>query len=164
MHPKIRYDLVPQIGLNEVNKVLTSKLEDHLINEWRKGISWSSALSILKKHLSEFEVGNDFDEKGMLHMAHVASQALLLCEMYSCYPQGDDRVIGVSNRPIIALDIDDVCLDFIGAFEKKTGLKLNDYWNGSYQIREKLEELSTDKEFWTILPTKNLPSFPERHS
>ena len=86
----IRYDLVPQRGLNEVNKVLTSKLENHEINEWRKGLKWSDA----------------------------------------------------------------IC-----AFEKKTGIKLNEYWNGSYQIREKLEELSTDEEFWTTLPTKHLPSF-----
>ena len=155
----VRHDLIPVNGLLEVDKVLTSKLADHSINEWRKGLNWSDALSILKKHLYEFESGNDFDEQGLLHIAHVASQALLIAEMYSCYPQGDDRVIGVSNRPIIALDIDDVCLDFIGSFEKKTGIKLNEYWNGSYQIREKLEELSSDKEFWTNLPTKHLPTF-----
>ena len=46
----IRYDLVPQIGLNEVNKVLTSKLENHEINEWRRGLKWSDAISVLKKH------------------------------------------------------------------------------------------------------------------
>ena len=159
MPDKIRYDLVPQQGLNEVNKVLTSKLEEHQINEWRKGLSWSDAISILKKHLSEFELGNDFDERGLLHIASVASQALLLCEMYHCYPQGDDRIIGIYNTPIVALDIDDVCLDFIPAFEKKTGIKLNDYWNGSYEIGDKLKELSSDKEFWTTLPTKHLPTF-----
>jgi len=159
METKTRFDLIPVKGLNEVNRVLTSKLEEHQINEWRKGLKWSDALSVLKKHLAEFEEGKDFDENGLLNIAHVASQALLIAEMYSCYPQGDDRVIGVSSIPIIALDIDDVCLDFMGSFEKKTGIKLNEYWNGSYQIREKLEELKTDKEFWTNLPAKFLPSF-----
>lgn len=159
METKTRFDLIPVKGLNEVNKVLTSKLEEHQINEWRKGLKWSDALSVLKKHLAEFEEGKDFDENGLLNIAHVASQALLIAEMYSCYPQGDDRVLGVSDKPIIALDIDDVCLDFMGSFEKKTGIKLNDYWNGSYQIREKLEELKGDKEFWTNLPAKYLPSF-----
>lgn len=155
----MRYDLIPSKGLEEVHKVLNSKLDKYEINEWRKGLSWSEALSILEKHLLEFKSGNDFDKDGLLNIAHVASQALLLAEMYKCYPQGDDRIIGTYNRPIVALDIDDVCLDFIPAFEKKTGIKLNDYWNGSYQIREKLEELSSNKEFWTTLPTKHLPTF-----
>ena len=155
----IRFDLVPQQGLMELNKVLSLKLRDHPADAWRRDLSWRDALSNLKKHLYEFEIGDDFDEEGLLNIAHVASQALLIAEMYSCYPQGDDRLIGVYNKPIIALDIDDVCLDFIGSFEKKTGIKLNDYWNGSYKIREKLEELSTDEEFWTTLPAKHLPSF-----
>jgi hypothetical protein len=34
----IRYDLVPQRGLNEVNKVLTSKLEKLYVHEWMKGL------------------------------------------------------------------------------------------------------------------------------
>ena len=156
---KLNYSLMPVIGEREVYRVLTSKLEDHRLNEWRNNTKWSDIISNLKYHLSEFETGNDYDPKGLLHIAHIASDALLLAEMYSCYPQGDDRVIGVSNRPIIALDIDDVCLSFIEHFENKTGIKLNNYWNGSYQIKEKLEELSTNKEFWTTLPTKHLPSF-----
>lgn len=159
MTGQIRFDLVPQKGLYELNKVLSSKLEEHPADAWRRNLSWRDALSNLKKHLYEFEIGNDFDEKGLLNIAHVASQALLICEMYSCYPQGDDRIIGVSNKPIVALDIDDVCLSFCESFEKKTGIKLNDYWNGSYQIREKLDELSTDEEFWTNLPVKHLPNF-----
>ena len=47
---------------------------------------------------------------------------LLFCEYFKIYPQGDDRVL-FPNKPIIALDIDDVCLDFVGSFEKKTGKK-----------------------------------------
>lgn len=155
----INYSLIPILGEREVHKVLTSKLEDHRLNAWRNNTKWSEIISNLKYHLSQFESGVDYDQNELLHIAHVASDALLLAEMYSCYPQGDDRVIGVYNRPIVSLDIDDVCLDFIPAFEKKTGIKLNDYWNGSYQIREKLEELKEDKEFWTTLPTKHLPNF-----
>ena len=159
MEQKVRYNLVPQLGLSELNKVLTSKSEEYGINEWRKGLRWSEVLSILKKHLAEFEIGHDFTEEGLMNMAYVAMQALLICEMYTCYPQGDDRIIGVYNKPIIALDVDDVCLDFINEFQKRTGLKLNNYWSGSYKIKEKLEELSKDEEFWTTLPTKHLPSF-----
>lgn len=153
-----RFDLIPPHGITEVSKVLTEKLAKYNMNEWKNGLPWSEVLSSLKKHLAEFEVGNDFDSNGNLNMAHVAMNALIICEYFRIYPQGDDRIL-FSNKPIIALDIDDVCLDFVGAFEKKTGKKLNPYWNGTYEMRDLLNELSSDKEFWTTLPTLNKPSF-----
>ena len=41
----MRYDLIPVRGLNEVNKVMTSKLEDHTANEWMNGLKWTEVLS-----------------------------------------------------------------------------------------------------------------------
>lgn len=157
MTEKIRYDLVPQRGLNEVNRVLTSKLDEHKINEWRKGLPWSDAISVLKRHLSEFELGNDYDENGMLHIAHVASQALLLAEMYSCYPQGDNRVLGTIDHPVIGLDLDDTVFDFLGAYQKRFGVELADYWSADYNMGENLKKLQEDKEFWINLPVKDTP-------
>lgn len=155
----IRYDLIPNRGLNEVNKVLSSKLDKHEIHEWMRGMKWSEVISSLKKHLTTFELGEDYTQEGNLSIAEVATNALILAEYFYINPAGDDRIFLPVNRPIVALDIDDVCLDFIGTYEKKTGKKLNDYWNGSYDISDKLKELSTDKEFWTTLPTKHLPTF-----
>ena len=155
----MRYDLIPVRGLNEVNKVMTSKLEDHTVNEWMSGLKWTEVLSNLKKHLTNFEMGVDYTDSGDLSIAAAAADALILAEYFTINPAGDDRIFLPINRPVVALDIDDVCLDFIGSFEKKTGIKLNDYWNGSYQIKDKLDELSTDEEFWTTLPTKHLPTF-----
>lgn len=155
----MRCDLLPVRGIREAYKVMDSKLNDHFEHEWMSGLKWSEVLSNLKKHLSNFELGIDYDDKGNLTIANVATDALILAEYFSINPAGDDRIFLPINRPVVALDIDDVCLDFIGAFQKKTGIKLNDYWNGSYQIREKLNELSTDEEFWTTLPTKHLPTF-----
>ena len=159
MTEKIRYDLIPQKGLNEVNKVLTSKLEEHKINEWRKGLCWSNAISILKRHLSEFEQGIDFDENGLLHIAHVASQALLIAEMYSCYPQGDDRVIGAMIPAKIGLDLDDTVFDFLGAYQKRFGVALADYWSADYNMSANLKSLQEDKDFWVNLPVKDIPPF-----
>ena len=159
MMDKIRYDLVPQRGLNEVNKVLTSKLDKYEAKQWMQGLSWTSVLSSLKKHLNNFELGIDYTPEDNLSIAEVAANALILAEYFSIYPAGDDRKFLPVNSPIVSLDIDDVCLDFTGAFEKKTGIKLNNYWAGSYEIGEKLKELSTDEEFWTNLPTKHLPTF-----
>lgn len=150
----MRYDLIPSKGLEEVHKVLNSKLDNHEINEWRQGLSWSEALSILEKHLLEFKSGNDFDEQGLLHIAHVASQALLLCEMYKCFPQGDDRVLPQAYNPIICCDLDDVVFDFTGAYESRFNIKLSDYWEGDYNMSENLRQLQNDKDFWVNMPVK----------
>ena len=72
---KTRYDLIPPHGINEVNKVLTEKLDKYQINEWKYGLKWTDVLSSLKKHLSEFELGNDFTEEGLLNIAEVAANA-----------------------------------------------------------------------------------------
>ena len=156
---KIRYDLIPAHGLQSVNEVLTSKLDQYKKNEWKYGIPWTEVLSSLKKHLIEFEMGEDYTKEGLLNIAEVAANALILAEYYKIYPQGDDRIIAPVNKPIIALDIDDVCLNFLDSFEKRTGKKLAPYWNGSYEMNNLLEELSKDKEFWTTLPTLHKPTF-----
>lgn len=156
---KTRYDLIPQYGIEEVCKVLTNKLEKYNENQWKHGLSWTSVLSNLKRHLAQFELGNDYTDEKLLQMAEVAMNALILCDYYHTYPQGDNRIIGTAVKPIVALDIDDVCLDFQTAFQEKFNIELNPYWNGNYDMHKMLDEIKGDKEFWTSLPAKNLPSF-----
>ena len=155
----IRYDLIPVQGITEVSKVLTEKLNRHEVNEWKYGISWTRILSSLKKHLTEFELGNDYTEEGLLHIAEVAADALILCEYYSIYPQGDDRIIAPVNKPIVGCDLDDVIFDFTGSYEKRFNTKLSDYWNGDYDMSSNLEQLKNEKDFWVNMPVKNRPSF-----
>ena len=152
MKEKIRYDLLPAIGIQEVCKVLTQKLEKHSKNEWKYGINWSDALSTLKKHLIEFELGHDYTEEGLLNIAEVASQALILAEYYKIFPQGDDRQITPLTTNVVACDLDDVIFDFVGAYEKRFNTKMSDYWNGDYNMVDNLKELSEDKDFWVNLP------------
>ncbi len=155
----IRYDLIPVQGMKEVSKVLTEKLDRHEVNEWKYGISWTTILSSLKKHLAEFELGNDYTSEGLLQMAEVASDALILCEYYSIYPQGDDRIIAPVNKPIVGCDLDDVIFDFVGSYEKRFNTKLSDYWNGDYNMSDNLKTLQNEKDFWVNMPVKNQPSF-----
>ena len=155
----VRYDLIPVQGITEVSKVLTEKLKKHEVNEWKYGISWTEVLSSLKKHLTEFELGNDYTEEGLLHMAEVASDALILCEYYSIYPQGDNRIIAPINKPIVGCDLDDVIFDFTGSYEKRFNTKLSNYWNGDYNMSKNLEQLKDEKQFWVNMPVKNRPSF-----
>lgn len=156
---KIRYDLTPQYGLEEVCKVLTSKLEKYHENQWKYGMKWTEVLSNLKSHLSQFELGNDYTEEGLLHMAEVAMNALILCDFYKSYPQGDNRVFCPINKPVVVLDIDDVCLDFASSFSKKFNVELNPYWNGHYEMSNMLDQIKNDKEFWTNIPAKHIPTF-----
>lgn len=163
MKNKIRYDLVPTHGLEEVNKVLTHKLKRYERNEWKYGIPWSDVLSSLKKHLGEFEKGQDYTKEKLLHIAEVATNALILAEYYNTYPQGDDRVLTPVTRPIIGCDLDGVLFDFNFAFEKRFNVKLTPYWDGHYKMGEYLKELEGDKEFWINLPVLNRPSFHIDH-
>ena len=154
----IRYDLIPPYGITEVSKVLTEKLEKYNKNEWKYGLPWSEVLSSLKKHLTEFEKGNDFTPENNLSIAEVAANALLLCEYYKIYPQGDDRCLHI-NQPRISLDIDDVCANFLQAYSDRFNEELNPYWNCSYNMSENLKTLQNDKDFWTNLPVLHRPPF-----
>ena len=148
---KTRYDLIPARGIEEVSKTLTDKLEKYKINQWKYGLKWSEVLSSLKKHLNEFESGNDYDENGNLNIANVAMNALLICDYYSSFPQGDDRMIHMPIKPRVVLDIDDTVLNFRSKFQEKFGITLNDYWDGTYNIFEYLDKLKDDREFWVNL-------------
>lgn len=155
----IRYDLTPQYGLEEVNKILTNKLVKYQENQWKYGISWSEVLSNLKKHLAQFELGNDYTSEGLLQIGEVAMNALILAEYYHIYPQGDDRIIAPVNKPIIGCDLDNVIFDFNTAYENKFGVKMNPYWRANYQMDEHLKVLEQDKDFWVNLPVLHKPSF-----
>jgi len=155
----IRYDLIPVQGINEVSKVLTEKLKKYGKNEWKYGIAWTEVISSLKNHLIKFESGEDFTEEGLLNIAEVAMDALILAEYYSIYPQGDDRIIAPVNKPIVALDLDDTVFDFLGSYSKKFNAELSDYWNGDYNMNENLQQLTQDKDFWVNMPVKNIPNF-----
>ena len=155
---KTRYDLLPSYGITEVSKVLTNKLDKYKKNEWKFGIPWTEVLSSLKKHLTEFELGNDFTEDKMFSIAEVAANALILCDYYHIYPQGDDRIIRI-HRPITGCDIDGCILDFDSAFKEKYGVTLNPYWNGNYKMNDYLKELESDKEFWLNMKVLHRPTF-----
>ena len=106
MKEKIRYDLVPAHGIKEISKVLTSKLDTYEENQWKKGMKWTEVLSSLKKHLNEFEMGNDYTEEGLLNIAEVANNALILCEFYHIYPQGDDRMWSLISMVLMKLNLE----------------------------------------------------------
>lgn len=152
---KIRYDLIPTIGLEEVHKLFTNKLNKYQKNQWTQGLKWTDVLNSLEYHLLEFKKGTDYNKEGLLNIAEVAMNALILCQYYKTFPQGDDRIIKQVNSPIIACDLDDVIFDFTGSYENRFHTKLSDYWNCDYNMSENLKILQNEKDFWINMPIKS---------
>lgn len=152
---KIRYDLIPNFGLEEVHKVFTDKLNKYQKNQWTQGLKWSDVLNSLEHHLMEFKKGNDYNKEGLLNIAEVAMNALILADYYQTFPQGDDRIIKQVNNPVISCDLDDVVFDFLGSYESRFGVKLSSYWNADYNMPDNLKELQQDKKFWVNMPIKS---------
>ena len=153
---KIRYDLLHPAAMKGVAQVMTKGAEKYAPRNWERGMSWTTVLASMKRHLAAFEAGEDYDpESGLLHMDHVQANAHFLSAYYSIFPQGDDRLKPYLNRPKIGLDIDEVIADWVGAYSKKFNLRERPvFWNFSKEIGEHFKELKDDKDFWMNINPK----------
>lgn len=129
---KLRYDLVHPEAHRDMVDVLTYGAEKYTIRDengvvtydgsmnWRDGLSWSSVLASLKRHVAAIDIGEDYDpETGKLHAAHAACNIHFLNAFYYIFPQGDDRPKNFKRIPKIGLDIDGVIADFNKAWIRK---------------------------------------------
>jgi hypothetical protein len=116
---KKRYDLVEPRAFADFVQVLTDGAEKYFDRNWERGLSWTSVLASLKRHIAAIERGEDYDpESGRLHIAHAACNVHFLNAFYYTFPQGDDRPKRYLNLPKIGLDIDGVLADWTGAWAK----------------------------------------------
>jgi len=155
---KLRYDLVPAFAQQEYVKVLTKGAEKYFDRNWEIGLSWTSVLASLKRHIVAFEQCEDFDpETGLLHMAHVMCNAAFLTEFYKTYPEGDDRPHSYLRDKRIGLDVDEVIADWVGHWTKYHGQVTPEFWNFDKDIGEKFAEMKDNKDFWMSIPPKINP-------
>lgn len=163
---KIQHDLLPAWAMNEVAKLFTAGAEKYAKHNWRKGMSWSTVIGSLKRHLNAFERGVDFDkeflEKGdkIYHAAQIATNALFLLEYYRIFPQGDDRQHWYLNPPKIGLDIDDVLADWTTAWIRYHKLKVPSSWHFDRKIEDRLnamKDAGTINDFYMKLKPKVKP-------
>lgn len=116
---KLRYDLVEPHAFRDFVEVLTDGAIKYFDRNWERGLSWTSVLASLKRHIAAIELGEDYDpESGRLHIAHAACNVHFLNAFYYTFPQGDDRPKNYLKLPKIGLDIDGILADWTTAWNE----------------------------------------------
>jgi hypothetical protein len=130
---KLRYDLVHPKAHEDMVDILTMGAEKYFDRNWENGLSWTSVLASLKRHIAAIEKGEDYDydpncpecvagtcksHSGRLHIAHAACNVHFLNAFYYIFPQGDDRPKRYLKLPKIGIDVDGVLADFTGSWSK----------------------------------------------
>lgn len=161
---KLRYDLIPPSVLKALAEVYTYGDQKYgeeaggCKRNWEKGLEWTSVIASCMRHIESFRSGKDFDESGLLHIAHAMTNLSFIIEFYETHPELDDRKkFWRNNNKRIGLDLDGVIFDFNKAYEDKFNVKMNPYWSTNYKMSEHLKELEQDKDFWVNLPLLNKP-------
>lgn len=146
---KLRYDLLEPYAVEQLVKIFTRGAQKYAPNNWLKGLPWMDVVASLERHLAEFKKGVDFDEETkLLHMAHVAWNAMAIVSYYKHRPEFDNRMLPFLKRPKIGLDIDDVICDFKGGYCDKFGIYECNHWSSHYKTGEHLQEAIKTPEFY----------------
>ena len=160
---KLRYDLVEPRAHEDMVKVLTVGANKYKPRNWEDGLSWTSVLASLKRHVAAFEKGEDYDpETGLLHMSHAACNVHFLNAYYYLYPEGDDRA--KITIPKIGLDIDEVICDFITPWCEMFGMEIPRSWSFDREMFNKFDKLKEenklDEFYFNLKPTINPDDLP----
>jgi hypothetical protein len=87
--------LIPPEALTEIANVFAFGAEKYAINDWRRdanNTNWSRTYSSIQRHLMLFWQGEDIDpESGMSHVAHAATQIMILLVQLQEGKDADDR-------------------------------------------------------------------------
>lgn len=164
MNEAIRYnqgknqlDLVPPSLIEEVGKVMTFGATKYAPHNWRKGMAWSKCIASLKRHLTAFEKGEDFDpETGLPHLAHMGCNISFLLEYMKICPELDDRPHLFAPQKRIGLDIDEVLADLVGTLMDKFPETLQNrsvYWKDPAFL-ECFNEVKDNEEFYLDIKPK----------
>lgn len=90
---KTRYDLVPPEALEAMAEVYTWGAKKYAPRNWEKGMEWGRCYAALQRHVQSFWAGCDLDdESDLLHLAHVAWNAMALLQYQL-------KGIGIDDRP-----------------------------------------------------------------
>jgi len=87
--------LIPPECLTDIADVFGFGAAKYGANNWRNDqheTSWIRTYSSIQRHLNAWHSGEDMDpDSGMSHLAHAASQVMILMTAQSENPEVDDR-------------------------------------------------------------------------
>ncbi len=88
--------LCPPEAIVEVNKVFAFGAKKYSANAWRTNpIEWSRISDALERHFYKWKAGKDLDEEsGLLELAHLATNAVMLLQYAIDKIGTDDRYKG----------------------------------------------------------------------
>lgn len=143
---KLRYDLLEPFAQEQLVKVFTLGAKKYAPRNWEKGMSWTSVLASLKRHIAQFEKGEDFDhETGLHHMAHAMWNASALVSYYKIAPHFDDRDHSYLRPKRIGLDVDDVLCNWAAEWSKYHGQVIPTSWQFDRAIMDKFNVMQGEE-------------------
>src|SRR5262245_16333735 len=84
--------LLPEMALEEVAKVLDYGARKYSVDNWRRGMQWRRLIGASLRHIFAFSRGEDLDpETGLSHLAHASCMVLFLLEFQLSGAGTDDR-------------------------------------------------------------------------
>lgn len=89
---KLRWDLLPYDALEEVVKAYTKGCEEYGDRNWEKGFPYSTLFAALMRHLTAWWNGEDLNDSGYNHLAHVIFNAFALLTFQLRGKGKDNRV------------------------------------------------------------------------
>jgi len=156
---KLRVDLVPEQITRSIANVLMEGLKKYPERNWESGMKWRTVQASLERHWLDWKSGMDFDpDDNQSLIDKVLTNAAILKFYEKLYPEGDDRRHSYLQPRNIALDIDDVLVDWTGHYCARYNLPRPTSWSFDRKLKERFEnELLKDKDFWTTIPVKTKP-------
>lgn len=89
---KVRFELIDPDFIENIAKVLTAGASKYDDFNWARGINYSRVLGALKRHIHEFEIGNEIDEEtNLTHLHHAACNLMFLSFYTKHRKEFDDR-------------------------------------------------------------------------
>lgn len=82
---------IPRLALLEVAKVMTNGAKEYGRFNYSGMIDITRLTDANERHLNKFLVGQDLDESGFHHLAHMAANALMALDNYLTGNFNDDR-------------------------------------------------------------------------
>lgn len=148
------------IPLDQVGKY--TLIEDASSN-WCKGLSWMETLGAVQRHIEAFKRGEELDpELQTRHLANAAWGLFSLMEYEKTHPEMDDRPHLYLQGKRIALDLDEVLVNFTKGWGELYNEDIRpESWNYDVKMGERLESMKKEgtlDSFYLNLESKISPN------